>query len=89
LRRSIGDLVERLEPVAERLGCIEDLNRINQILDRGSSATRQREIFAETRDLARVVDALVQEMESGSPQPLPSGDLVGGTVVQGDPLAGE
>jgi glutamate---cysteine ligase / carboxylate-amine ligase len=89
LRRSIGDLVERLEPVAERLGCIEDLNRINQILERGSSATRQREIFAETRDLARVVDALVQEMESGSPQPLPSGDLVGGTVVQGNPLAGE
>jgi glutamate---cysteine ligase / carboxylate-amine ligase len=89
LRRSIGDLVERLEPVAERLGCLDDLNGINKILDRGSSSTRQREVYAETRDLTRVVDALVHEMETGSPQSLPDGNLVGGTVVQGDRLAGE
>ena len=89
LRRSIGDLVEMLCPVAERLGCIEDLNRVNDILERGTSATRQREAFARHKDLSGVVDSLVEEMKAGTPAPLPAGDLVGGTVVRGDRLPGE
>lgn len=89
LRRSIGDLVETLSPIAERLGCIDDLNRVNDILDRGTSATRQREEFQKTRDLSAVVDSLVEEMKSGSPKPLPDADLVGGTLLEGDPLPGE
>jgi carboxylate-amine ligase len=89
LRRSIGDLVERLSPTAERLGCLDDLNGINSILERGTSAVRQREVFAETRDLSKVVDLLVEEMQTGTPHPLPDGTLVGGTVVHGDPLSGE
>lgn len=78
LRRSLGDLVETLAPVAERLGCLEDLNGVTEILERGTSATRQREVFAETHDLAKVVDSLVEEMRSGKPRPLPDSDLVGG-----------
>lgn len=89
LRRSIGELVERLAPVAERLGCLSDLMRINDILERGTSATRQREVYAATRNMAAVVDSLVEEMATGSPQPLPDQDFVGGTVVRGDGLAGE
>ncbi|CAN5593074.1 glutamate--cysteine ligase [soil metagenome] len=89
LRRSIGDLVERLQPTAERLGCLHDLMRVNDILERGTSATRQREVFADSRNLAAVVDELVEEMTSGSPQALPNRDLVGGTVVRGDGLHGE
>src|SRR3712207_8419076 len=41
-----------------------DLNGINTILERGTSAVRQREVFAETRDLSKVVDLLVEEMRS-------------------------
>lgn len=89
LRRSIGDLVERLCPTAERLGCIEELDGINDILERGTSAVRQREVFAETHDLSRVVDSLVDEMRSGSPRPLPDDSLIGGTIGRGDPLHGE
>jgi carboxylate-amine ligase len=89
LRRSIGDLVERLSPVSERLGCLEDLRRINDMLERGTSATRQREVFAQTRDLSKVVDLLVDEMGSGKVTPLPDHHLPGGTVVHGDPLRGE
>src|ERR671914_2260357 len=70
LRRSIGDLVERLSPIAERLGCLNDLNGINSILERGTSAVRQREVFAESRDLSKVVDMLVEEMRTGTPSPL-------------------
>ena len=89
LRRSVSDLVQQLEPVAERLGCIDELRYVNAILERGTSAVRQREVFAETKDLSRVVDALVHEMKTGTPLPLPDGSLVGGTVVHGTPLPGE
>ncbi len=89
LRRSINDLVETLEPVADRLGCKEDLVRIYSMLERGTSATRQREVYGETKDMSAVVDALAQEMVAGRPRPLPDADLVGGTVVAGDPLPGE
>jgi carboxylate-amine ligase len=89
LRRSIGDLVETLEPTAERLGCRDDLLRINDILERGTSSTRQREVHARAHDLAAVVDSLVDEMQSGSPAPLSSSDLIGGVPVHGTPLPGE
>ena len=89
LRRSIDDLVDRLEPVAEGLGCHEDLMRIPVIVERGTSATRQREVYGETRDLARVVDLLVHEMQTGTFGLLPDDHLPGGTVVHGDPIRGE
>lgn len=89
LRRSITDLVDLLCPTAEKLGCLEDLMGIHAILERGTSATRQREVHNRTHDLAAVVDSLVAEMQSGTPAPLPNRDLVGGVVTHGDPLTGE
>jgi carboxylate-amine ligase len=89
LRRSLSDLVERLEPTAEKLGCLAQLRGVNEILERGTSATRQREVFAETHDLAMVIDSLVEEMRTGSPRPLGDRDLPGGAVAHGDPLRGE
>jgi YbdK family carboxylate-amine ligase len=89
LRRSLGELVERLEPTAEKLGCLTQLRGVHDILERGTSATRQREVFAETHDLSAVIDSLVEEMRSGSPRPLPSTSLPGGTVAHGDPIRGE
>jgi glutamate---cysteine ligase / carboxylate-amine ligase len=74
LRRSISDLVERLEPTAERLGCLDELRRVNDILTRGTSATRQREVYERTGDLSAVVDSLVEEMRTGVPCP-PDRDL--------------
>ena len=89
LRRSISDLVARLQPIARNLGCERDLLRVNEILERGTSATRQREVFDKTRDLSAVVDSLVEEMKTGSPAPLPDGDLAGGVPVHGTPMRGE
>jgi glutamate---cysteine ligase / carboxylate-amine ligase len=79
LRRSISDLVERLEPTAERLGCIEELHNIQDIMSRGTSATRQREVYEHTGDLAAVVDSLVEEMRTGVPCPAPARGLSVGT----------
>jgi glutamate---cysteine ligase / carboxylate-amine ligase len=89
LRRSIGDLVERLHPMAEKLGCLEDLNYINRILERGTSATRQREVFTEAHDMSAVVDALVEEMRTGSPRPAPHADFSGPFIERGDRLSDE
>ena len=89
LRRSIGDLVEKLEPCSRNLGCHEELMGINKILERGTSATRQREVFSETKDLSRVVDSLVEEMRTGKPMPLPNQDFAGGTPVHGSAIKGE
>jgi glutamate---cysteine ligase / carboxylate-amine ligase len=89
LRRSIGDLLETLEPIAERLNGLEEMQRISDMLDRGTSATRQREVFAETRDLAKVVDLLVEETKEGKVRALADNRLPGGTAVHGDPLHGE
>ncbi|MGH8637841.1 MAG: glutamate-cysteine ligase family protein, partial [Burkholderiales bacterium] len=89
LRRSIVDIVERLTPVAERLGCSDELRGVHSIMERGTSATRQREVHHATGDLSKVVDLLVDELRTGSPRPLPDDDLVGGLPQQGDRLAGE
>ena len=89
LRRSLGDLVQTLSPIAERLGCHDDLLRVNEILDRGTSASRQREVFAETHDLTRVVDALVEEFKTGTPRPLADHSLPGGGPVHGTAMRGE
>jgi glutamate---cysteine ligase / carboxylate-amine ligase len=89
LRRSLGELVERLEPTAEKLGCLTQLRGVHEILERGTSATRQREVFADTHDMSAVIDSLVEEMRTGSPRPLPNNSLPGGTVAHGDPIGGE
>jgi carboxylate-amine ligase len=89
LRRSIHDLVDSLCPTAERLGCIDDLQGVLSILERGTSATRQRESYSQYHEMSRVVDMLVDEMKSGKPAQLPDSDLPGGTVVAGHPLHGE
>jgi len=89
LRRSVSDLVERLQPIARDLGCEQDLLRVLDILERGTSATRQREVYDRTKDLSAVVDSLVEELKTGAPAPLPDRDLAGGGPVHGTPMRGE
>lgn len=65
---SVEEWLDVLAPVAERLGCAEDLDAVRVILRRGASYQRQR---AATRraagDLGAVVDSLVAEMRAGKP----------------------
>ena len=59
----LRDEVERLAPVAERLGCAAELASIAEIPTRGASYQRQRRVAAETDgDLVAVVDSVVQEL---------------------------
>ncbi len=63
----IEELVDRLAPVAGRLGCRVELERVPEMLERGPSYFRQRRVVAEGGSLEDVVDLLVVEHRGGLP----------------------
>ncbi|MSZ75651.1 MAG: glutamate--cysteine ligase [Actinobacteria bacterium] len=62
----LDDLVERLRPVAEQLGCAAELELVGQIPGRGASYQRQRAVAEQSGgDLVAVVDSVVRELRDG------------------------
>ncbi|WP_210506271.1 glutamate--cysteine ligase [Naasia sp. SYSU D00057] len=62
------DLIARLEPVAERLGCLDELHELDTILERGASYERQLLTAARNNgSLKSVVASLVAELRDGLP----------------------
>ena len=60
----LADLLERLEPLAKRLGCADELRSVDDIPRHGASYQRQREVARRTDgDLVAVVDSVVRELE--------------------------
>ena len=73
------DLLNRLEPVAARLGCPAELASVSELITTGASYQRQRAVAARAGgDLWAVVDSLVREMRVGLP-----GRAAGGMTAQG------
>lgn len=69
----IAKLLVELEPVARRLGCVEQLATVRGILRDGASYQRQQAVAAaHDGDLAAVVRAMVTEMRTSRPLPTPS-----------------
>jgi carboxylate-amine ligase len=65
ITEDLADLVARLAPVAERLGCAAELASVLEIPARGASYQRQRAVAARTDgDLVAVVDSVVQELRA-------------------------
>jgi carboxylate-amine ligase len=63
-------LLARLEPVAERLGCVDELGGIRDIMSGGASYQRQRDVaLRHDGHLDAVVASLVAEMRAGHPLP--------------------
>lgn len=63
MQEDLEELVDHLGPVAERLGCAEELALVLEIPRRGASYQRQREVAASTHgDLVAVVDSVVREL---------------------------
>jgi carboxylate-amine ligase len=59
----LDDLLTRLEPVARRLGCADELRSVDEITRGGASYPRQRRVAARTGgDLVAVVDSVVREL---------------------------
>jgi glutamate---cysteine ligase / carboxylate-amine ligase len=62
----LADLLERLAPVADRLGCSAELAAVAEIPRRGASYQRQRAVADATGgDLVAVVDSVVRELRAG------------------------
>lgn len=65
---AVGRWLEELAPVAERLGCSEELDQVRVILRRGASYQRQRAVARRhAGELDAVVRSLVAEMRAGRP----------------------
>jgi carboxylate-amine ligase len=64
LMDDLAELLERLAPVAERLGCTDELAAVGEIPSRGASYQRQRQVAERTGgDLVAVVDSVVHELD--------------------------
>ena len=55
-------LIDELTPVAVDLDCVDELNLVREIIDRGAGYERQRAIYQRTGDWKDVVDATCAEM---------------------------
>ena len=64
IRDAVAELVEELSPIARRLGCHAELQDALEILERGPSYLRQREVVAGGGSLVDVVDSLVAELRN-------------------------
>ena len=60
----LADLLNRLEPIAKSLHCVDELHAVDDIWRQGASYQRQRRVAEEhDGDLRAVVDALVAELD--------------------------
>lgn len=64
LRAHLAELLKTLEPVAQSLKCEKELKYVEEILQTGSSAARQRMVFAKTNSLKAVAASLVKELKT-------------------------
>jgi carboxylate-amine ligase len=66
VRQAIKDMLDELVPIAQRLGCLDELGLAHRILERGASYERQRRVATQNDgDLHAVVDSLLTEMRVG------------------------
>ncbi|MFN2582427.1 MAG: glutamate-cysteine ligase family protein, partial [Candidatus Dormibacteria bacterium] len=69
LRQAIEELVDELSPIASRLHCKDELHRTMDIVQRGTSCVRQREVVASGGSLGDVVDQMIRELREDTPTP--------------------
>jgi glutamate---cysteine ligase / carboxylate-amine ligase len=54
------ELLEFVDDVVDDLGSRKEIEHVNTILERGTSADRQLQVYRETNDLTAVVDDLIE-----------------------------
>ncbi|MCU4296813.1 glutamate--cysteine ligase [Brevibacterium permense] len=60
----LADEIERLMPVAERLGCVEELRSITSIIERGVPYQRLQKVFGTTGSLTEVTRSLIADLRN-------------------------
>ena len=69
-RALIGEILEFVGDVADELGSSGEIEYIREILKNGTGADRQLRVYAETGDLKKVVDYMIEETERGVVEPV-------------------
>jgi glutamate---cysteine ligase / carboxylate-amine ligase len=64
-RDLIHEYLHFVDDVVDELDSRQEINYIHTILERGSGADRQLQVFKETGDLKKVVDYIIDETEQG------------------------
>src|SRR6185369_4006472 len=59
-RELVLELLEFVDDVVDELGSRKEIEHVHTILERGTSADRQLQVFRETNDLRAVVDDLME-----------------------------
>jgi carboxylate-amine ligase len=65
LRELVLEMLVLLEDVVEELGMREEIDYVHTILEGGTSADRQLEVYRRSRDMRAVVDHIVAETKQG------------------------
>jgi carboxylate-amine ligase len=65
VRDLIHEYLDFVDDVADELDSREELNYIHTILEHGTGADRQLNVFKQTGDLKKVVDYMTEETEVG------------------------
>ena len=60
VRDLVLELLEFVDDVVDELGSRNEINHVHTILERGTSADRQLQVYRETNDLKAVVDDLIE-----------------------------
>ena len=68
---TVQRLVALCAPVAQRLGCEEELLGIDDIIEHGTGAARQREVFEASGDARDVIRFLLGQTGATAAQPVP------------------
>jgi glutamate---cysteine ligase / carboxylate-amine ligase len=70
VRDLIREILDFVADVVEELGSTQEIAYIHRILDEGTGADRQLRVFAETGDLHKVVDQMIEETQTGLFEPI-------------------
>ena len=61
----MSELLEFIDDVVDELGCRSEVNYVYQILEAGTGADRQLQVFNETNDLVEVTKYIVEQTRKG------------------------
>jgi carboxylate-amine ligase len=71
VRDLVLELLEFVDDVVDELGSRTEINHVHTILERGTSADRQLQVYRETNDLKAVVDDLITLTVENVPERVP------------------
>lgn len=64
-RELIGEYLDFVDDVVDELDCREEVEYVETMLEQGSGADRQLQVYKDTNDLKKVVEYIVQETQVG------------------------